>query len=75
MQKDSHRTNIITLIECEGNARIFDRWPMPYREISDMELKMVNHILFWIKIVNKSLEINNELILKNLSNLEEKLAA
>ena len=48
---------------------------MAYREISDLDLKMVNNILSWTKIINKSPEINNELILKILSHFKEKLAA
>jgi hypothetical protein len=75
IQKDPRHNNVITLIENTSNSRLFDKWSMAYRELSDWDLKMVSNILSWTKIINKSPEINNELILKILSNFKENLAA
>jgi predicted sulfurtransferase len=70
---DKRHKNLTLIFETHGNERIFEHWTMAYRKITDIDFKMVNQMLSWNKLLTKSQEIDNELILKMLQSFKEKI--
>jgi hypothetical protein len=70
---DPRHSNCISLIEAQQNPRIFEKWSMAYREIDTLDLKMVNEILSWNKIINAAAVKDNHLILHIFARFKEKL--
>lgn len=73
IEKDERHKNIIKLIEVFSHSRIYPDWSMAFKHLSELDLKMVNNILSWTKIINNAPEIDHKLILKILESFKEKL--
>lgn len=57
-----HR-NLVKIFAKGGNPPIFSDWSMAYREVSDVDVAMVNEMLSWNKLIAANPEIDNDLIL------------
>lgn len=62
IKSDQRHDNVVSLLEAEGNPRIFSEWSMAYRELSDLDIKAVNEILSWNKLIARAEKIDNVLI-------------
>ena len=71
---DPRHNNVTLLFDIEGKERLFSKWDMAYKEVNEIDIKMVNQILSWTRLIQKSPEIDNELILKMLSQFEERIS-
>jgi hypothetical protein len=72
IQKDKRHSNIINFFKIDGNERIFPKWRMGFKEIGDLELKMINEILSWNKLISQAEKIDNNLILTMLKRFQDK---
>ncbi len=73
IKKDPRHENIISLLEMFDEHRIFPDWSMAYREMSELDLKMVNEILSWTKLINRSPQIDNQLVIEILNRFKKEL--
>lgn len=65
--KDRRHANLTRIFEIEENERIFPNWAMGYREVTDLDVKMVGEFLSWNKLINAAHDIDNNLILHMLN--------
>lgn len=72
ISKDKRHSNVIKMFEVEGNPRIFNDWSMGFCELGDLQVKMINEVLSWNKLISNSEKIDNQLILKMLTRFKEK---
>lgn len=63
IEKDSRHTKVKLLFEEENNPRVFADWSMAYKEISDLDLELINEILSWNDLITTAKNIDNHLIL------------
>lgn len=63
IEKDPRHTNVIKLFEEIKNPRIYSDWSMAYKELTDLDLKLVNEILSWNSLISAAKTIDNHLIL------------
>lgn len=63
IKADKRSSNEIILIEKETNSRIYNDWSMGYRELTELDINMVNEILSWTKLINAAKDIDQHLIL------------
>ncbi len=66
IERDPRHANVIRLFGTEGNERIFEDWNMAYREVSEIDLKLINEMLSWNDLISGSSSIDNDLILRML---------
>jgi hypothetical protein len=71
IQKDPRHSNIIKMFEISENSRLFPDWNMGLRRIGDPELKIINEILSWNKLISASEKIDNLLILTMLKRFRQ----
>ena len=67
VEKDPRHRHVIKVLEKSGNDRIFGEWSMGYRKVEELELKMINEVLSWQKLITASKDLDNHLILHMLS--------
>lgn len=67
ISKDPRHANLIRLFETNKNSRIFTDWSMAFRELDDLDLKMINEVLSWNKLVKAHKEVPNELVIELIS--------
>jgi len=70
---DSRHKNVIKLFSIEDKNRIFKDWSMAYRDITELDIKMVNEILSWNKLVSAARDIDNNLIIHILERFKKYL--
>lgn len=46
-----------------NNPRLFEHWSMSYRELSELDVKVINEILSWNKLINAEKDMDNSSIL------------
>lgn len=73
--KDPRHNNLTVLFDIEGKERLFTQWNMAYKEVNELDIKMVNQVLSWTRLIQNSPEIDNELILKMLGQFKERITA
>jgi len=68
ISQDKRHKHVKTLIEITDGERIFTDWTMAFKEISDIDLELINEILPWQNLVdnNGDTAVNNKLILEVL---------
>jgi hypothetical protein len=72
IERDPRHSNVIRLFEVCENERIFPLWSMGFKELTDLDFKMVNEILSWNKLLSGSGRIDNVLIRTMLKKFSEK---
>jgi len=63
---DSRHSNVIRLFDADKNERIYKDWDMGFRKVNDLDIKMVNEILSWNKLISATDRIDNKLIITML---------
>lgn len=71
IEKDPRHTNVIKLFEEHKNPRIYTDWSMAYKELNDLDLKLVNEILSWNKLISAAKTIDNHLIMHLFSRFKK----
>jgi hypothetical protein len=66
IEKDPRHSNLIILFQQESQDRVFPNWDMGLKLVTDLDMKMVNEILSWNKLISASKEIDQHLILHML---------
>ena len=74
IEKDKRHENVVKLFDTDGNQRLFEDWSMGYRKVEDLDVKFVNEILSWNKLIEASPGLDNKLILEVLSRFKTKVA-
>lgn len=75
IEKDPRHGNVIQLFSVANNERLFKDWSMAFNEISNIDLKMINEILSWNKLLKADKDIDNLLILQMLDRFKQKILA
>ena len=73
IKNDGRHSNIVELFNIPAKTRIFDQWSMAFHEISELDIKMVNEILSWNKLISNAKEIDNDLILQMLERFKGRI--
>jgi len=73
IEKDKRHRNVIKLFTVTGANKIFDKWSMAFRDITELDIKMVNEILSWNKLISASRDIDNNLIIHILERFKKYL--
>ncbi len=63
---DPRHNNVTLLFDIEAQHRIFSEWGMAYREVSGLDIEMINKMLSWTRLIQRSPGIDNQLILQML---------
>lgn len=66
IERDPRHNNVIRLFGVERNERLFGDWSMAYREVSEIDLKLINEMLSWNDLISGADSIDDELILRML---------
>jgi hypothetical protein len=66
IERDHRHGNLVKLFEITDNERLFPHWSMGLKEMGPLELKLVNEVLSWNKLLNQSERVDNQLILSML---------
>jgi hypothetical protein len=66
IKPDAKHSNIIEIFDLPAKERLFQDWSMGFCEMSEMDMKMINEILSWNKLISAAKEIDNHLILRML---------
>jgi hypothetical protein len=72
--KDPRHNNVTVLFELEAQKRIFTKWGMAYRDVNELDIKMVNQMLSWARLIQGSKELDNNLILEMLEQFKERIS-
>lgn len=74
IETDSRHANLVVLFRQNTDRRIFPEWDMGLKILSDLDIKMVNEILSWNKLISskKGDEIDHHLILHMLDRFKNK---
>jgi uncharacterized Fe-S cluster-containing MiaB family protein len=75
IKKDPRNQNITEILAQPTQSRIFDQWSMGFREVSELDFKMVNEILSWNKLILAAKEVDRNLILHMLERFKTKVTA
>ena len=67
IERDPRHDNVLRLFGTHGNERIFEDWNMAYKEVSEIDLEIINEMLSWKDLIAGSPSIDNELILRMLN--------
>ena len=65
--------NVTRLFDNEIEERILPDWSMGFREVSELDLKMVNEILSWNRLISASRTIDKQLIMYMLERFKTAL--
>lgn len=71
IKKDPRHRNVFTIFENTAQQRIFRDWSMGFCEIGPIELKMVNEVIGWKRLV-RGKDIEPKVILDLLKQFETK---
>lgn len=71
IKPDTKHSNIIEIFDLPSKERLFQDWSMGFCEMSEMDIKMINEILSWKKLVTAAKEIDNHLILRMLERFKD----
>ena len=69
---DHRHTNIVEVFNIPCKKRIFTTWSEGYREITEFDLKTINEVLSWNKLISAAREIDSHLILHMLERFKAK---
>ncbi len=72
--KDPRHSNLTVLFDIAATQRIFTKWGMAYRDVNELDIKMVNQMLSWTRLIQGSKDIDNALILKMLEQFKERIS-
>lgn len=64
IERDRRHTNVIRLFELNRNPRLFSDWSMAFKEVSDLELTVVEEVLSWNRLIKDAHSIENDLIMQ-----------
>jgi len=64
---DKRHANIIQLFSIDSPKRVFPDWSMGFKKLGDLDIKMINEILSWNKLISNAGKIDEKLILQMLS--------
>ena len=67
IKKDPRHANLIEVFSQDSPSRVFDGWSMGFHEVSDFDLKLVNEVLSWNRLIHSGKEIDSQLILHVLN--------
>jgi hypothetical protein len=73
IEKDPRHNHIIRVLEVDSNERIYTDWSMAYRKLEDIDVKFVNQILSWNKLISATKDLDNHLILQMLTQFKERV--
>jgi hypothetical protein len=73
IEKDPRHKNVIKVFAIDHNPRIFTNWSMAYKEVTDVDIKMVNKILSFNNLITRTEKIDNELIIQMLNEFKKHL--
>jgi hypothetical protein len=73
IKKDDRHSNIIEIFNIEARERMFEEWSMAFHEVSELDIKMVNEMLSWTKLISAVKEIDSHIILHMLERFKGKL--
>ncbi len=73
IKTDNRHSNIVEFFYIPAETRLFNKWSMAFLEVSEFDIKMVNQILSWNKLISKAKEIDNNLILQMLESFKGRL--
>lgn len=62
IEKDPRHAHMIRLFGGYNQKRIFEDWSMGYHKIEELDVKLVNEILSWNKIINQVKSIDNNIL-------------
>ena len=73
IKKDDRHTNITEIFNIQAKERMFEKWSMAFHEVSELDIKMVNEMLSWHKLISAVKEIDSHIILHMLERFNGKL--
>ncbi len=73
IEKDSRHNHLIKILSADNKERIYTEWSMGYRKLEDIDVKFVNEILSWNKLITAAKDIDNKLILEMLTRFKDKV--
>jgi hypothetical protein len=73
IKKDDRHSNIIEMFNIPTEQRMFEKWSMAFHEVSELDIKMVNEMLSWNKLISAVKEIDSHIILHMLERFKGKL--
>lgn len=75
INEDPRHSNVILLFERETDERMFPDWSMGYKKLGDLDIRFVNEILSWSRLVSAAKTIDRDLILYFLTRFKERLTS
>lgn len=74
IEKDPRHDNVINILKTKTDKRLYEEWDMGFKEVSDLDVKFVNEILSWNKLITNAEEIDEKLILHMLTRFKERVS-
>ncbi len=72
--KDPRHSNITTFFEIEAKERIFSSWGMAYKEVDALDIKVVNQMLAWNRVLQRAKDIDHKLIINMLEQFKSRIS-
>ncbi len=66
IKPDPKHSNVIEIFDLPAKERLFQDWSMAFCEMTEIDIKMINEILSWNKLISAAKGIDNHLILRML---------
>lgn len=73
IESDPRHSNIVVLFRNRARKRVFEEWSMAYKEINKIDVKMINEIISWNKLISGAKDIDKNLILFMLQRFKKDL--
>ncbi len=61
---DNRHTDVTLMLLISGNPRIFEDWSMKYKQLTQINIETINHIVSWNKLINNAEIVDNKLIMQ-----------
>ncbi len=75
IKKDTRHNNVIELVKQPAKARLFPDWSMAYRSVSDLDVKMINQVLSWSRMIKDPRAVAPDSIMEMLNKVRSAIAA
>lgn len=72
IESDPRHENVIQLFTNDADERIYPDWSMGYRKLEELDVKFVNEILSWNKLIAASKDLDHHLILHLLERFKSR---
>ena len=72
IKRDPRHSNIIEVFSQNSSSRVFDGWSMGFHEVSEFDVKLVNEVLSWNRLIHSGKEIDSQLILHVLNRFKNR---